>query len=311
LLILGLAVVLPAACAEGVQDNAPAEGFDSAATGNVANTGDGGATSGGGRGGAANGGATSGGAFGAAGSPSGGASSGGNGTSGSATGGSATGGSATGGSTTGGTASGGKAGSGTAGASAGAPAGGAPAGGAPAGGAPAGGAPAGGAPAGGAGGATGATGFYVQYLNQKTATSSPYISCTLRVINNGTGTVAVNSLKLRYYLTNDPVGTLQMMNNYQHIAIPGNQADLTVTTAFVKMTPVTNADTYIEFSFSSGHPMLAPQEVLEYSWQVQDTGNDSFNQSNDYSFDASKTALAPWDHVVLYQSGSVIWGTPP
>jgi hypothetical protein len=75
---------------------------------------------------------------------------------------------------------------------------------------------------------------------------------------------------------------------------------------------VTNADTYIEFSFSSGHPMLAPQEVIEYSWQVQGNPSaDSFNQSNDYSWDASKTALAPWDHVVLYQGGSVIWGTPP
>jgi hypothetical protein len=200
-------------------------------------------------------------------------------------------------------------GSSAGGASAGAAAGGK--GGSSAGGSSAGSASAG-APA---GGATGATGFYVQYLNMKTASMSPYISCELRVINNGLGSVAVNALKVRYYLTNDPNVTLQMMNNFQHIAIPGNQADLTVTNTVVKMpAAVASADTYIEFSFSSGsHPMLAPQEVIEYAWQVQgpNPSQDSFNQSNDYSWDGTNMALAPSDHIVALQGSAVIWGTPP
>jgi hypothetical protein len=310
LAILGWAILLPVACAQGVQDNEPPGGLGTAATGDVIDSGGGDSTSSGGKDGSS--GAAQSGGVGASGSPSGGSTTGtgGSDTAGSGTsGGSASGGASAGASSAGKGGASSSAGSSAGGASAGAAAGGK--GGSSAGGSSA-GSPSAGAPA---GGATGATGFYVQYLNMKTAATSPYISCELRVINNGAGSVAVNTLKVRYYLTNDPNVALQMMNNFEHIAIPGNQADLTVTSAFVKMpTAVTNADTYIEFSFSSGsHPMLAPQEVLEYAWQVQgpNPAQDNFNQSNDYSWDGTNAALAPSDHIVALQGSSVIWGTPP
>jgi hypothetical protein len=316
LAILGCAILLPVACAQGVQDSA-LDGLGTAATGDEIGSGAAGSTSSGGRPGGAAGAGQSG-SLGDSGSSSGSGnttSTGGSGTAGSGASGGTNGGSSAGGASAG-AASAGKGGGGTSngGSSAGGSSAGAAAGGK--GGSSAGGSSAGSSSAGApAGGATGATGFYVQYLNMKTMSSSSYISCELRVINNGTGSVAVSSLKVRYYLTNEPKATLQMMNNFQHIAIPGNQADLTVTNTVVKMpTPVANADTYIEFSFSSGpHPMLAPQEVLEYSWQVQGPApsTDVFTQSNDYSWDGTNTALAPAQHIVALQNGTVIWGTPP
>ena len=288
------------ACAEGVQDNPPPGGFNA-----------GGSTSSGGKSGATSGSA------GRGGGPveiAGGSTSGGSTSGGSTTGGSATGGASAGAS------SGGNGGSGTAGSPAGgapaggASAGGAPAGGAPAGGAPAGGAPAGGAPAGGAGGGTAATGFYVQYQNAKTTSSSAYIGCLLRGINNGTATVAVNQFKMRYYFTDEVMKTASITIGYSKIAMPGNQAGLMVTNTITTMpTPKPTADKYIEFSFSSSdHPMLASQEVLEFTFQLQGPApsSDLYTQNNDYSWDASGT-LENWDHVVLLQGGSVIWGTPP
>jgi hypothetical protein len=317
LAILGCAILLPVACAQGVQDNAPDDGLGTAATGAEIGSGGSGSTSSGGKPGGAAGAGQSG-SLGDGGSSSGSGnttSTGGSGTSGGSNGGSSAGGASAGAASAGKGGGGSSAGGSSAGgASAGAAAGGK--GGSSAGGSSAGGSSAGSASAGApAGGATGATGFYVQYLNMKTASPSPYISCELRVINNGAGSVAVNTLKVRYYLTNDPNVALQMMNNFQHIAIPGNQADLTVTNTVVKMpTAVANADTYIEFSFSSGsHQMLAPQEVLEYAWQVQgpNPAQDNFNQSNDYSWDGTNTALAPAQHIVALQGSAVIWGTPP
>ena len=37
----------------------------------------------------------------------------------------------------------------------------------------------------------------------------------------------------------------------------------------------------------------------------------TFNQTMDYSFNASDTAFTPWNHVTLYLSGSLVYGVEP
>ena len=34
-------------------------------------------------------------------------------------------------------------------------------------------------------------------------------------------------------------------------------------------------------------------------------------ESNDHSYDITKTALADWNKVTLYRNGALIWGTEP
>jgi endoglucanase len=71
---------------------------------------------------------------------------------------------------------------------------------------------------------------------------------------------------------------------------------------------------YIEFGLSStGHPTLAPGDSADFSFRMNgpNQATDIYTQSNDYSFDSSKTALSTWNHVVLVQNGTVVWGTPP
>jgi len=87
-----------------------------------------------------------------------------------------------------------------------------------------------------------------------------------------------------------------------------------VSAAFGSVAPAaTGADSYIEFSFSSAHPSLGPGESADFSWRVNgpNQASDIYTQTNDYSFDASKTAVTAWDHVVLLQNGSALWGTLP
>jgi hypothetical protein len=128
----------------------------------------------------------------------------------------------------------------------------------------------------------------------------------------------VSSLEARYYFIGKDTGgvavTPQMTINWSHVSTSGANADLTVTYTFNPLQPsATGADTYIAFDFSSSHSMLSSGESAVFSWQVQgpNPAADIYDQTSDYSFNASLTSLAPWTHVTLLQSGSLAWGTPP
>jgi hypothetical protein len=167
---------------------------------------------------------------------------------------------------------------------------------------------------GGNGGPPPSTGLSVLYQVGASASTSAYLGCEISITNGGTSSPAVSSLKARYYFTDEVHLTEQMTINWSHISTSGADADSTVTAAFAPLVPAaTDADTYIEFSFSSGHSSLAPGEAFVFSWQLQgpDPAKDVYTQSNDYSFDASKTSLTSWSHIVLLQNGSVVWGQLP
>jgi endoglucanase len=178
------------------------------------------------------------------------------------------------------------------------------------------GSPNGGASVGGALGSGGAAvaGFSVKWKNEHTATPSSYLGGEILVHNAGPNSLGVSDLKVRYYFTDEPKVMPKFNNNFQHISTSGSQFDLTVTMATVGMAPTaTTADTYIEFSFSSPHATLAPNEDLDFAWQMQgqNPAMDSYNQANDWSFDASKTSLTNWEHIVLLQGTNLLWGSPP
>ena len=37
----------------------------------------------------------------------------------------------------------------------------------------------------------------------------------------------------------------------------------------------------------------------------------NFDETNDYSFDAAKTAFTPWSRMTALRSGVLVWGTEP
>src|SRR5204863_774821 len=88
-----------------------------------------------------------------------------------------------------------------------------------------------------------------------------------------------------------------------------------VKTSMALGPPKTNANAYVELGFASGTPSLAPGEEPAFvDWQIHDSNNYSqhYNQSNDYSFDATKTSATVWDHVTLYRNGTtLLWGVAP
>jgi len=168
---------------------------------------------------------------------------------------------------------------------------------------------------GGSGGSVSGNGVSVQYKVVTADAMSPYMQCELYVVNAGPNTFAISELKARYYYTDDVKTTMQFTLNWKHIGTTGaNIDDLTVTQTTMAMVPTkTNADTYLEFGFSSGtQSTISAGQSLAFSWRFnpQDQ-NLKFNQTNDYSFDASKTTQADWSHVVVLHNGTVVWGATP
>ena len=294
--LLALGLLVPLACAQGVQDTPT--GDDGLDTGG--DQGSAGARAGSSAAGRAGGSAAAGApAGGATGGTTGGAGKGGTSASAAGKGGSSasgTGGSVgKGGSTSAG--AGGKGGSASGGASAGSANGGSTSAGAT-----------------GSGGAA-VAGFSVQYKNEHPQASSAYIGGEILVHNAGPSSLGVSGLKVRYYFTDEPKVAPKFMNNFQHINTSGTQFNLTVTMQNVGMAPTAAmADTFIEFSFAaSEHSALGPNEDLDFAWQMQgqDPAKDTYNQANDYSYDISKTSLTNWEHIVLLQGTNVLWGSPP
>ena len=71
------------------------------------------------------------------------------------------------------------------------------------------------------------------------------------------------------------------------------------------------ADTYLEISFKSGAGSLAAGAETGVLVRFSKNNWSNFDLSNDYSYDASKTAFAAWNKVTAYQGNTKVWGLEP
>ncbi|WP_335926393.1 cellulose binding domain-containing protein [Paenibacillus lutimineralis] len=155
------------------------------------------------------------------------------------------------------------------------------------------------------GGGNGGGNLVVQYKAQNTNASSNTLAPNFVIKNNGTSAVSLSNLKIRYYFTKD--GN-QALNSYIDWAAVGNS---NVSAAFGSTTG-TNADTYLEISFGSGAGSIAPGATSgDIQTRIAKADWSNFNQSNDYSYDPTKTSFTDWNKVTIYQSGTLVWGIEP
>ena len=134
------------------------------------------------------------------------------------------------------------------------------------------------------------------------------------IVNLGPTAVALSDLTIRYWYTADgavaQVAVVDFAANSATGQIPANN----ITSLF---TPVarTGADTFLQLGFNAAAGTLAGNGGTT---QVQSRFNSlnpdfgvTYVQTNDYSFDATKTAFADWTHVTLYRRGVLVWGIEP
>lgn len=150
-----------------------------------------------------------------------------------------------------------------------------------------------------------ATSLRVQFYNGNTADISNTIFLNIKLDNTGTEAITLSSVKMRYYFTND--GT--QSNNFAcDWSSAGNE---NITGTFTSITPVTNADRYLEIGFGSGAGSLAPGASIYAAIRIWKSDWSNFTQTNDYSFNSSATSHVGWPAIPAYINGVLYWGTPP
>ena len=138
------------------------------------------------------------------------------------------------------------------------------------------------------------------------AAISEYIRPFLEIANLGQVAVPLAELEVRYFYTRDSTA---METADCYFATPGCDK---VTLAFASIDPALPlADRVLSVTFEVGAPVLAANDLARFEIAVHKVDFDVYDQSGDYSFDASKTAYEAHAEVCLYHDGELIWGTEP
>ncbi len=138
----------------------------------------------------------------------------------------------------------------------------------------------------------------VQYRAGDTNAADNQIKPHLNVKNTGTSAVDLNDLTLRYYFSKD--GS-QAMNAWIDWAQIGGS---NIATAFT--------NDYVELSFATGAGSIQPgSQTGDIQLRMSKADWSNFDETNDYSYDPTKTAYSDWDRVTLYQNGTLVWGIEP
>jgi hypothetical protein len=150
------------------------------------------------------------------------------------------------------------------------------------------------------------TGLIVQYKASDTQATNNEIKPHFNIVNNSGMTVNLNELAIRYYYTLEPNGsqTEVFHCDYAKINCPN------VVGTF-KTTSGVNADHYLEVTFTGGVMLTAGQTTGEIQARYNKMDYASYDESNDYSFDPTKTSFADWDKVTLWHNGALVWGVEP
>jgi len=152
----------------------------------------------------------------------------------------------------------------------------------------------------------------VQYMcadtNAKTLSPHPQF----KLINLTATPVNLSALTIRYWFTADGAqtfaGAIDFAANSANVQI---QSGMTATFVSVSRT---GADHYMQLAFGSNAGTLTNVAGAFVQSRFNSTNPDfgvNFTQTGDYSFDPTKTALADWTQVTMYQNGVLIWGIEP
>jgi cellulose 1,4-beta-cellobiosidase len=167
----------------------------------------------------------------------------------------------------------------------------------------------GGSSAGGSGGLPGTggapAGLSVSYQCAAPETIAQQLRASLNIHNGGDAAVDLAELTVRYWFTAEGAAAGQAFEcDYAVIGednVSGTFADASGT----------DADTYLEISFAGATTLAPGAESGEIQARFYKTDFSDYDQSNDWSFDPTKTAPAPWDRVTLHHGGALLWGTEP
>ncbi|KYF64756.1 hypothetical protein BE11_02050 [Sorangium cellulosum] len=148
----------------------------------------------------------------------------------------------------------------------------------------------------------------MQYAVRESADRVQGLSFRVQVRNTGDEAIALSDVTIRYWFTADGA-TSAFVGECDFTPIPGGRDGITRTFG---TTSGTEADRYLELGFSAAAGNLAPGATSgEVQIRIHSATYETMTQTNDYSFDATQTAFAPWEQMTAYRDGELAWGTEP
>jgi endoglucanase len=150
------------------------------------------------------------------------------------------------------------------------------------------------------------TAVKAQYnAGSSTGASTTQLTPHIVLVNTGTAPIDLSTVTVRYWYTEDGTQSQTWACDYTPDGCTNDHG------TFVAVSPArTNADTYLQISFSSRtlNPGSATGDLQE---RIFKSDNSSYNQANDYSFNAADTSYADSSTVTVYINGALVWGTEP
>lgn len=166
--------------------------------------------------------------------------------------------------------------------------------------------------AGGSGGSGGAGGggdgtLVLKYRAADTSAGDNQIKPHFTIVSTAATPVPMSELKIRYWYTIDGQQAQQAWCDWAVIGC-GN-----VNRSFVAVSPPRPAaDQYVEIGFSAAAGSIpAGGQSGEIQIRFNKTDWSSYNESNDFSFDPTKTSFTAHPAVTLYRNGALVWGAEP
>jgi len=138
----------------------------------------------------------------------------------------------------------------------------------------------------------------LQYRAGDTNAQDSQIKPYFNIKNLGSTAVNLSDLKIRYYFSKE--GSAAMDSAIDYAQVGGANIQRTFT------------DSYVELSFTSGAGSIqAGGQTGDIQLRMYKTDWSNFDETNDYSFDPTKTSYQDWNKVTLYQGGNLVWGIEP
>jgi len=167
------------------------------------------------------------------------------------------------------------------------------------------------------------------YWNLRTAASSTDINYIVKVENATGAALAMSSLEVRYYFTNELPPAAEIEVFYTDTCCSNKKTDFSdgILTSLRAWPAKPNADTYLTMAFAPALGLLAAGDFVQVEVGFHDVGYArSLTQTNDYSYAATAGGTqSQWNDcpgpqceskftscaLTVQKDGVPVWGTPP
>jgi len=145
------------------------------------------------------------------------------------------------------------------------------------------------------------------YRTTTIASPTPQVLPFLEIANAGTEDQPLADVTIRYWYT------INGDRPQQHHCDFAKMGCSNAVFSFVKLAvPHATANYYLEISFlASAGTVGAGSNSGEIQNRINKDDFSSYQQTDDWSFDATKASLTAWDHVTIYRKGALVYGTEP